>query len=209
MAGFTAHLGAAAGVGLAGGWLASEYFGLPALQSIGLAGAAAVSGLLPDLDLPSSTPFKRLTAALGVVLTGLALTLAPGLWPRLAQSVVERVILAAAVLIAVRFLFAPLVSLVSDHRGMFHSLPAAVLWGLIVALAARLLGRPQPELIGAAGLIGYLSHLVLDQLSAPTGRPLKLFGRPGPTVVVYGLIVVSTGLLATGLVQGSTPHFLP
>lgn len=209
MAGFTAHLGAAAGVGLAGGWLASEYFGLPAVQAVGLAGAAAVSGVLPDLDLPSSTPFRRLTAGLGIILTGLALTLAPSLWPRLAESVVERVILAAAVFIAVRFLFGPLVSMISDHRGMFHSLPAAVLWGLIVALAAHLLGRPQPELIGAAGLVGYLSHLVLDQLSAPTGRPLKLSGRKAPTAIVYGLIVVSAGLLTTGLAPGQAPPFLP
>jgi hypothetical protein len=78
----------------------------------------------------------------------------------------------------------------SRHRGVWHSVLAGVFVSVLTALVFyHLLGRPEGVAWLAAGfmLIGYLTHLVLDEiysvdimdtrLKASFGTALKLFDR--------------------------------
>ncbi len=78
----------------------------------------------------------------------------------------ELMILAgAAVYLLIRFGIAALLKRYTVHRGMFHSLPAAVVFGEIAFLLASgddvaAAGSTRP----GAVVLGYLSHLVLDEI---------------------------------------------
>ena len=59
------------------------------------------------------------------------------------------------------------------HRGMFHSLPAMLVAGLLVYLTYR---HPVFELrvyLAVGVMVGFLSHLVLDELCAVDFRGLR------------------------------------
>ncbi|MEF3691837.1 MAG: metal-dependent hydrolase [Candidatus Moraniibacteriota bacterium] len=54
----------------------------------------------------------------------------------------------------------------TNHRGMFHSIPAAVLFGLLtIWLLNRFsIFQEQKLFIGLAISVGYLGHLILDEI---------------------------------------------
>ena len=94
----------------------------------------------------------------------------------------------AGIYLAVRFGGAELLRMLSEHRGMFHSLPAAVIFGELAFLMT--VGRMPLRLFEAGGVtLGYMSHLLLDELyglrfgrgrlrmTGSLGGPLKLFGK--------------------------------
>ena len=93
---------------------------------------------------------------------------------------------------------------ITNHRGIFHSIPAAILSGLI-ALSLFNLFIVDLELkiiLSLAIGIGYLCHLVLDEMNSivnlegtpfvpnkALGSALKLYSKNWiPTIVVYILI---------------------
>ena len=94
----------------------------------------------------------------------------------------------AAVYLLIRFGLAALLKRYTVHRGMFHSLPAAAIFGEIAFLLAS--GDDWRLRLYKAGavVLGYLSHLVLDEiysiqwrhglrLKNSFGTALKLFGH--------------------------------
>src|SRR5207244_2570855 len=105
------------------------------------------------------------------------------------------VVLMAACYLGVRFGGAWLLDLLTVHRGMFHSLPAAC----IAALGAFLLcdaATDEMRLFFAGGaLAGFLSHLLMDELwsihwrglpvglKRSAGSVLKLFSRSLPATL--------------------------
>ncbi len=90
------------------------------------------------------------------------------------------------------------------HRGMFHSIPAAILFGELAFLLSS--GDPVVRCYKAAAVvIGYLSHLLLDELySMPGfsgqlgfkksyGTAMKLYGRHGwANVIAYAALALVT-----------------
>src|SRR5262245_22929811 len=160
MASWRGHLTFSTGLGVAYGgaswWLLSVD---PALA--GVAGVlTALGGLLPDLDSDSGVPVREMF--------NLAATLLPLLELRRLVSLglsAEEMLLAFAGMYAflrfgVRIIFKHL----TVHRGMFHSVPAMLIAGLVVYLGYH---HPNPGIRGflAFGtMLGFLSHLVLDEL---------------------------------------------
>lgn len=126
------------------------------------AGLCTIGGLLPDLDSDSGVPIRELfsiTAALAVVALFKPLEKA-GL--SLEQAI--------AVLIGVYFFMRYGVSYVfkhlTVHRGMFHSIPATVISGLVIYLAYPTFDFFTKVYLSGAVMLGYLSHLVLDEIYA-------------------------------------------
>jgi membrane-bound metal-dependent hydrolase YbcI (DUF457 family) len=92
----------------------------------------------------------------------------------------------------------------TKHRGMAHSIPAAILCGLLtfVFMLRLSLSDAYAFLIGLAVVSGYLTHLVLDEVyaainfsgfrftpSSSLGSALKLFSRSVPVnIVIYGSV---------------------
>jgi membrane-bound metal-dependent hydrolase YbcI (DUF457 family) len=63
---------------------------------------------------------------------------------------------------------------VAVHQGASHSIGAAILAGLAVALCAAFLRWPRPLTLGLAAVLGWSSHLALDLLNADTHPPIGL-----------------------------------
>jgi len=174
---FSAFTGAAYGATLYG----TGYEDLP--NAI-LAGAACTfAGMLPDLDSDSGKPVRELFQLLGTVgaLVALHRFRQMGVWP-----VETSLLLAAGVYLALRYGAAQVFRWLTVHRGMFHSLPAALIAGGIMFLVYNPPQERSRWAVAAGVSLGYVSHLVLDalwQLRSPGGLwallhggPMKLFG---------------------------------
>lgn len=162
MANFATHLYGAAAVSSVGalachtaGWADQSQ-----TQTLFLLGVAG--GLLPDIDSDSSTPIRAFFTLLGAVLgfaAGFAFVgqLAP----------VELGLVWLGVFLAVRYGVLEIFARFTVHRGLLHSLLAAVFMGMAaVHLSLHWLGiAPQQAwLNGLFITLGYLTHLVLDEL---------------------------------------------
>ncbi len=120
----------------------------------------ALGGLLPDLDSDSGVPVREMSH--------LAAALAPVLLLRRMASLGlshEQVFLACAgVYCFIRFILFRMFRRITVHRGMYHSIPAMLIAGLIIFLASE---HPDVEVrafFAVGAMIGFLSHLVLDEL---------------------------------------------
>jgi membrane-bound metal-dependent hydrolase YbcI (DUF457 family) len=118
---------------------------------------------LPDLDSDSGVPVRELFNLSGALVPVLLL-------PRLqhdAQLTTDQILVVlAGIYLVVRFGVAHLFKRLTAHRGMFHSIPAMLIAGLTVFL---LYHNPKVEMrawMAGGTMLGFLSHLVLDELFA-------------------------------------------
>jgi hypothetical protein len=194
MATFQTHIAFSTALGVAYGGVAGVMFDLPVPTCVLAGGLCSVSGMLPDVDSNAGVPLRESMALVAAVVS---MMIAHRL-RRFGMSPESTILGGAAVYALIRFGLAEFLRRHTVHRGMFHSLPAAAIFGLLEFLLA-----PSEELqlriylAGAVG-IGYLSHLLLDELYSiewyrgrlrlkPTfGTAMKLFGRTWwPTILVY------------------------
>ena len=88
------------------------------------------------------------------------------------------------------------------HRGMFHSIPGMMICGLIVYLEYRSPNQGIRLLLAAGVMLGFFSHLALDELYSVdfTGARLRLnksagsalkFASPSwkATCICYGVLI--------------------
>jgi membrane-bound metal-dependent hydrolase YbcI (DUF457 family) len=120
------------------------------------------------------------------------------------------ILIGAALYLAIRFGMTWLLQNHSVHRGMFHSLPAALIAGQIAFLA---FGAEEPlrrYFIASAVVLGFLTHLVLDEIWAVRmglfgpkvkksfGTALKFYGSEAWSNLLTYVLVVVLGALAAG-----------
>jgi hypothetical protein len=145
--------------------------------------AGVLGSILPDIDLEESRPAKAMFSGLAIffsfaVMFGLDRN----------YSIAEMLILWLGTLLLVRFGAKEVFFRFSYHRGVWHSLLALVFCAFVTAVVfSRLLGRDDGiAWLGAAFMgVGYLTHLILDELyavdvmdtrvKASFGTALKLF----------------------------------
>jgi hypothetical protein len=125
------------------------------------AGLTVLGGMLPDLDSDSGVPVRGL---FGVA----ALTVPLLLFQRLEAlgftTLDQKLVFLAGAALLIRYGLSALFNRVTVHRGMFHSVPAMLIAGLLVFLAYH---SPSPitRLYLAGGImLGFFSHLLLDEL---------------------------------------------
>jgi LexA-binding, inner membrane-associated putative hydrolase len=201
MASYRGHLTFSSALGAAyGAWATFDWemdWG-PVLLGSGL---TALGGLLPDLDSDSSVPFREVF--------GLAAAVTPLLLihriAHLGFSPEQTLVVTGGIYVFIRYGLRAVFKKLTVHRGMFHSIPAMLIAGLTIFLLYH--GAPENRLFLSAGvMIGFLSHLVLDQLygidlmggrlSAGSGGPLKFISASwSATMFTYFLLVV-LGFLA-------------
>lgn len=188
-----------------------------ALSSAGLAWPHAAlagllcggAGMLPDLDSDSGRPVRELFGVTAAVVPFLLLQ-------RLIRSGIppEHVVLIEiGVYLGIRFGAAWIFKHVTVHRGMFHSIPAAAIAAELAFLADN--GAPLAArwALGGGVFLGYLSHLVLDEiysidarglkvrLNKSAGSALKLMSAHAGATVLTWLIMASLTYLI-GVEQG-------
>ncbi|MCA9134411.1 MAG: metal-dependent hydrolase [Planctomycetales bacterium] len=159
MADFKTHMTVSTGCGAAlafAGYQAGMHWTTCALAG----GLCSVSGMLPDLDSDSGRPLREATTLAAAVVPMLMVERMEKL--QLSHEVM--VLVAAGIYLTIRFVIAELFRRYTVHRGMWHSMPAA----LTVAMAAFLIMQTEDisaRLFKTAGVfLGFLSHLILDEI---------------------------------------------
>jgi hypothetical protein len=204
MAGFKTHITVSSVLGVGYGGAAYWFYGAPWETCVLAGGLCGVSGMLPDIDSDSGTPVRESMAFAAAVVPMMLI-------PRFQQMHLshELMILAASgIYLLIRFGLAALLKKYTVHRGMFHSLPAALVFGEVAFLLFS--GDDLPIRTFKAGAIvaGYLSHLLLDEiysfqfrrgrlkLKSSFGTALKLFGQSGwSNVSVYAKLLLLSALI--------------
>jgi membrane-bound metal-dependent hydrolase YbcI (DUF457 family) len=201
MAAYREHITVSGLLGIGYGAAAALSMGFTPIQGCIAACFTWVAGMLPDLDAANGRPVREI---FGLVAAIVPLTLEHQL-VRWGGSVEGAIFVGLLLYAAIRYGAAAILSRVSVHRGMFHSLPVAILSAELVFLGFP--GDTQAvRLMMATGtLIGFLSHLVLDEtysvqfsgvrlrLNKAAGSAFKLFGKNGAAnVLVYGLLLCTT-----------------
>ena len=125
--------------------------------------AVLVGSFLPDLDLDEGVPFQILFGLLGLGSAGIVFLNAFQAGERELKGLILPSVIT---FLSVRFLAGYIFERFTNHRGMFHSIPAAFLSGLVMIWILELFsfGRQDRIFMGLAVSLGYLGHLVLDEI---------------------------------------------
>jgi hypothetical protein len=118
--------------------------------------------MLPDLDSSSSIPMRESTAFAAAVTPLLLIDR----FRQLDWSTESMVLAGAIAYLVIRFGLAELLKRCTVHRGMWHSLPAAAIAGLLAFLICCHEDLMLRLYKTAAVALGYTSHLVLDELTS-------------------------------------------
>jgi hypothetical protein len=220
MAGFKAHITTSTVVGV--GYGIGGYFYLQApLETCVLAGGlCSVSGMLPDLDSDSGTPVREMSCFAAAVVPMLMLERFQT-WGMSREMIV---VAAALIYLVIRFGLVGLFKRYTVHRGMWHSVPACLTCGLIAFLIVS--GDDLTiRIFKAAGVsLGFLSHLLLDELwslsvrsgrlniKKSSGTAMKFWGKDNwANFSTYAKLVVLAGLAVGDPMLmahfGHQPHF--
>ena len=161
MADFNTQLmGAAAVSGVAATTLVMTGM-VPQQTVIGYFVLGVIGGLLPDIDSPTSIPILIAFSALAVV-AGFLMVFAFGT----RYSLVELVILWLGGFLLIRYGLFNLFNRFTVHRGLIHSLPAGIGFGLATtALAFHGFGASATHawMCGTFVTLGFVVHLMLDE----------------------------------------------
>jgi len=157
-------------LGVIYGGIAVQPLGFETDAAILAAGITAVGGMLPDLDSDSGIPVREMFGLAAAVLPMLLL-------PRFVHSGMTREAILATILfsyIIVRYGVSSVFKKLSVHRGMYHSIPAMLIAGLVVYLAYHSPERDLRFLMAGGVMIGFASHLILDEIYSVDFRGVKI-----------------------------------
>ena len=162
MANFKTHLFTASGIGGVAAIACMKSGIAPASETAMLLGLGALGGLLPDIDSDHSVPIRIGFSLLAFSLAFMAMFLFAGRY-----TVLELAAVWLGVFAGVRYLVLELFIACTTHRGVFHSILAALFFGLgTVSLSWHVFSKPYhlAWLYGVFLALGYLVHLLLDEL---------------------------------------------
>jgi hypothetical protein len=187
MAGFRMHVTTSAVLGCGYAGVGHVAYGVP-LDTAVVAGAiCGFSGMLPDIDSDYGVPLRETMAFTAAVVPMLLV----GRFETLALSHDAMVLIAVSMYLFVRFGITNMIRKYTVHRGMFHSIPACLIFAGIAFLVC---GSSPIEIrcYKAGGVVvGFMSHLLLDEIYAVEfkggrwrfkksfGTALKFWGEDG------------------------------
>jgi len=203
MANFKTHIAVSTAAGVGYWAVAYAWYDVPAPACLLAGGLCSVSGMLPDIDSGPGIPLRESLAFAAAVVSTMLVDRFQGFgWS------MESIILAGAlVYLFIRFAVAELLKRYTVHRGMFHSIPAAVVFGELAYLLAT--GDLPLRLYKAGGVVaGYAIHLILDemwsvedvrgrmQVKRSFGTAIKFFDHQKiwPNISVYAKLALCTFL---------------
>ena len=199
MADYKTHITTSTVLGAAYGTGAFFGFGLPLRHCFIAGGLCGVAGMLPDLDSKSGIPQREMLCFASLLIPVLMLRR----FEMLNMTSEDIVFASMVIYLFVRFVIGRIFRRFTKHRGMWHSLPAAAIAGMATFLVCL-----SPELgirlfKAWAVVIGFLSHLVLDEIYAVDwngnsirlkksfGTALKMFsGNSSANLATYGLLIL-------------------
>jgi hypothetical protein len=201
MAGFKTHITVSSVLGVGYGVAAYSYFHLPPSTCLLAAGLCGVSGMLPDLDSGPGRPLHE-SCTFAAAAVPMMLIDRFEAWGMNHEMIV---LAGAAIYFLIRFGLPELLKRLTEHRGMFHSIPTALIFGELAFLLASGVDV-NLRLFKAGGVVlGFLSHLILDEiwsveffsrhpgLKKSFGTAFKLFGKAWwPNLFTFTLLGLIT-----------------
>jgi membrane-bound metal-dependent hydrolase YbcI (DUF457 family) len=190
VAGFRTHITVSGVLGVVYGGAAVQPFGFDTDAALLAAGITTVGGMLPDLDSDSGVPVREMF--------GLAAAVVPlMLVPRMIHSDMTREAILASLLfgyVFIKYVVANVFRRLTVHRGMYHSIPAMLIAGLVVYLSYRSPERDIRLLLACGVMVGFLSHLVLDEIYSVDfrGVRIKLKSSAGTAVKLFSPSMIAT-----------------
>jgi len=203
MASYRGHLAFAGALGAAVGGVAVWHWDLDWGPALLAAGLTTLGGLLPDLDSDSGVPVREL---FGITAAVTPFVLLPHLDVK-GLSLEQKIVVLAAVYLFIRYGLAAAFKHLTVHRGMFHSLPAMLIAGLATYLLYPGEDLLLKALLAGGVMLGFLSHLVLDELYSVdfmglglrlnkyAGSALKLTSKSWPATLTCYALLAALGLL--------------
>lgn len=205
MAGFHTHIAVSSVVGASYAWLGMTQLQLPPESAAVAGGLCAIAGILPDVDSDSGIPARETISFAAAVAPMLLLH-------RLIRTgwTSEQIFLVGVpTYLFIRFGLGGLLKRFTVHRGMFHSIPAILIAGMVAFLLLDHVNPTVRYFKAAAVSLGYFTHLLLDEiwsvnvagvvprLKKSFGSALKVFSGDGnANSACFGiLILVSVGVL--------------
>jgi len=163
-----------------------------------------IGSMLPDIDSDTGIPVRILFGVLAVAGLVVSFVYLESI------TIFYRVFISVGISLCVYFIIGKIFRKFTVHRGIFHSIPAALLMGVISIIIADLFELDIKTVfsIGLAVTAGYLCHLVLDELNSAVnisgvpfipkkslGTALQLWSSSLFTSLsVYGVLVVLVAL---------------
>jgi hypothetical protein len=162
MANFNTHFIVSAGASaVVSGTLLSMGVIAPSQAIMGFA-IGTFGGLMPDIDSDNSKAIGIGFTVLSLLITILLIFLNSSTY-----SLVEMLIMGAIVFSTIRLGVIDIFRKISKHRGMFHSIPVALIWGLVTTILTHHffdLNSLVSWVYGFMMSFGYIVHLLLDEL---------------------------------------------
>ncbi|WP_231603617.1 metal-dependent hydrolase [Neorhodopirellula pilleata] len=160
MAGFKTHISTSTMVGVAYGYWGATDQGMSLESALLAGGLCSVSGMLPDLDSDSGVPLRETS----MFLAAIAPMLMIDRWRDMGLSHESMALAAMLIYIAIRFVAVEFFRRYTVHRGMWHSIPAALIAGLIAYLLMPSPSEGIRVYKSLAVFVGFMTHLILDEI---------------------------------------------
>jgi membrane-bound metal-dependent hydrolase YbcI (DUF457 family) len=186
-------------------------------------GLCSVSGMLPDLDSNSGRPLREATTLGAAVVPMLMVER----FQKCNLSHEWMVVAAGLIYVVIRFLLAEIFRRYTVHRGMWHSIPAAAIVGMVAFLIMQSEDISLRLFKTSAVVIGFMSHLILDEIwsieyrggkynfKSSFGTAIKLWGNNRwanymtytKLAVICFMVYQDAGFMARfGLQHPDVPH---
>lgn len=175
VAGFKTHISTSTAVGVAYGYWGVVDQGMSIESGLLAGGLCSVSGMLPDLDSDSGVPLRETS----MFLAAIAPMLMIDRWRDMGLTHESMALAAMLIYIAIRFVAVEFFKRYTVHRGMWHSIPAALIAGLIAYLLMPSPSEAIRVYKSLAVFVGFMTHLILDEIWSidfSRGRTKKSFG---------------------------------
>lgn len=161
MAGFKTHITTSTVLGIGYGAAGYILLGVRPETSLLATGLCSLSGMLPDLDSDTGISLRE-SIAFGAAVVPMLLV--DRLQNHLFMAPDLMVLTGALTYIVIRFGLAEILKRYTVHRGMWHSVPAAAIAGLMAYLLCSNHHGPFDHLFKTfAVVMGFMSHLILDE----------------------------------------------
>jgi hypothetical protein len=119
-------------------------------------------------------------------------------------------IVASLVFVGIRYAFLEFFRKISKHRGMFHTVPVALIWGIVVASMCQWFFDLNSLVSWVYGFMitwGYLVHLILDETySVDLGN--RRMKRSSGTAFKFGMFKTRNQQIQTAIIYVSIPLLL-
>ncbi|MEM1228389.1 MAG: metal-dependent hydrolase [Planctomycetota bacterium] len=194
MADFKTHITASTIVGVAYGYWGIRDQGMSIESGLLAGGLCSVAGMLPDLDSDSGVPLRETSMFASAIIPMLMIER----WRDMGLSHESMALAAMLIYIAIRFVAVEFFRRFTVHRGMWHSIPAAVSAGMLAYLVMPCPSEAVRVYKSLAVFVGFMVHLILDEIWSldfsrgrfrvknSFGTALKFFGTKfWPNVSVY------------------------